>query len=62
MFNGLKMDAAVKDVMRRDVMEARLTEFPVKPQKNSIIIIASHNREPYCLEDRRQSFLSHSSV
>ena len=52
----------MKGKMRRDVLEASLTAFAMKPHKNFLTIIALHNREPCCLEERRQSFLSHCSV
>ena len=53
---GLNLDAAVKDTMRRDVLEGSLTAIAMKPRKNSIKITDLHNREPYCLEDPRRSF------
>jgi hypothetical protein len=52
---GLRLDAAMKDVMSRDVLEASLTVFSMKPQKNSITITTLHNKGSYCLEDARQS-------
>ena len=56
MFNGLKLDAAVKDVMRRDVLEASLTALTMKLQKNLTTATALHKREPCCLEDTSQNF------